>query len=270
VRLIEAMDGADKRRRIRLLGSIRAIALAILFSLDASSFLYAINVRSEAGVRNRPARTEKTGPLGELDRGPRGKKEIALTFDAGADAECFDGLIRPLANAHASSTFFITGRFVHDHSDCAAEITKHGHEVGNHTWSHLDLTRQPDDVVRDEILRAEHAIVQASGQSPRPLWRAPYGARDKRVLKIAASLGYRSIYWTLDSQDGIEPVKTPQFLIDRITSKSNAELNGSIILFHVGVRSTAVALPAIIANLQERGFQLVTISKLLEPAPKAE
>jgi peptidoglycan/xylan/chitin deacetylase (PgdA/CDA1 family) len=129
-------------------------------------------------------------------------------------------LIAALANAHASSTFFITGRFVHYHSDCAAEITKHGHEVGDHTWSHLDLTQQSDDVVRDEIMRTERAIVQVSGQSPRPRWRAPHGARDKRVLKIAASLGYRSIYWTLDSQDGVEPLKTPQFLIDRITSKT--------------------------------------------------
>ena len=109
-------------------------------------------------------------------------------------------------------------------------------------------------------MRTERAIVQVSGQSPRPRWRAPYGARDKRVLKIAASLGYRSIYWTLDSQDGVEPVKTPQFLIDRITSKSDAELDGAIILLHVGVRSTADALPAIIANLQGRGLRLVTIS----------
>jgi peptidoglycan/xylan/chitin deacetylase (PgdA/CDA1 family) len=224
------MDRADERRRFTLSGSIRAIALAILFSLAASCFLYAIHVRSEAGVKDRPAGREKTGRLGEVDRGPRGKKEIALTFDAGAEAECFDDLIRALANAHASSTFFITGRFVHDHSDCADEITKHGHEVGNHTWSHLDLTQQPDDVVRDEIMRAEHTIVQASGQSPRPRWRAPYGARDKRVLKIAANLGYRSIYWTLDSQDGVEPVKTPQFLIDRITNKSDEELDGAIIL----------------------------------------
>jgi peptidoglycan/xylan/chitin deacetylase (PgdA/CDA1 family) len=213
---------------------------------------------------------QKAGAFSEVDRGPRGKNEIALTFDAGAEAECFDDLIAALANAHASSTFFITGRFVHDHADCAAEITKHGHEVGNHTWSHLDLTQQPDEVVRDEIMRAERAIVQASGQSPRPRWRAPYGARDKRVLKIAAGLGYRSIYWTLDSRDGIEPVKTPQFLIDRITSKSDAELDGAIILFHVGVRSTADALPGIIANLQGRGFHLVTISKLLEAALKAE
>jgi peptidoglycan/xylan/chitin deacetylase (PgdA/CDA1 family) len=136
--------------------------------------------------------------------------------------------------------------------------------VGNHTWSHLDLTQQPDDVVRDEIMRAERAIVQDSGQTPRPKFRAPYGLRDERVLKIARNLGYRSIQWTLDSQDGVEPVKTPQFLIDRITSKSDAELDGAIILFHVGVRSTADALPAIISNLQTRGFQLVTVSKLLQ------
>jgi peptidoglycan/xylan/chitin deacetylase (PgdA/CDA1 family) len=241
-----------------------ALAVAVLSSIGASSFLYAIHVKSETGEDNRPAQKGEMGKLGEVERGPRGKNEIALTFDGGAEAECFDDLITALANAHASSTFFITGRFVHDHSDCAAEITKHGHEVGNHTWSHLDLTQQPDDVVRDEILRAERAIVQASGQSPRPRWRAPYGARDKRVLKIAATLGYRSIYWTLDSRDGVEPVKTSQYLIDRITSKSDAELDGAIILMHVGIRGTADALPAIIANLRGRGFQLVTISKLLQ------
>jgi peptidoglycan/xylan/chitin deacetylase (PgdA/CDA1 family) len=60
------------------------------------------------------------------------------------------------------------------------------------------------------------------------------------------------------------------FLIDRITSKRDADLDGAIILFHVGVRRTADALPDIIANLQGRGFHLVTISKLLEPAPKPE
>jgi peptidoglycan/xylan/chitin deacetylase (PgdA/CDA1 family) len=238
-------------------------AVAVLFSICASSFLYATHVKSEPGEKNRTAQNEKTGKLGEVDRGPRGKNEIALTFDAGAEAECFDDLIAALANAHASSTFFVTGRFVHDHADCAAEITKHGHEVGNHTWSHLDLTRESDDVVRDEIMRAERAIFQASGQTPRPRFRAPYGLRDERVLKIARNFGYRSIQWTLDSQDGVEPAKSSQFLIDRITSKTDSELDGVIILMHVGVRSTADALPAIIANLQGRGFRLVTISELL-------
>ena len=59
-------------------------------------------------------------------------------------------------------------------------------------------------------------------------------------------------------------LKTPEFLINRITRNSDSELDGAIILMHVGVRSTADALPAIIANLQGRGFNLVTISTLLE------
>jgi peptidoglycan/xylan/chitin deacetylase (PgdA/CDA1 family) len=177
--------------RPRLARTIVLVA-AVLFSIGASSFLYAIHVKSETGEKSRSAGNEKMGKLGEVDRGPRGKNEVALTFDAGAEAECFDDLITALANAHASSTFFIAGRFVHEHGDCAAEITKHAHEVGNHTWSHLDLTQQSDDVVRDEIMRAERAIVQASGQTPRPRFRAPYSLRDDRVLKIASNLGYRS------------------------------------------------------------------------------
>ena len=87
-------------------------------------------------------------------------------------------------------------------------------------------------------------------------------------MRIASNLGYRSIYWTLDSLDGVEPVKTSQFLIDRITRKSDSELDGAIVLMHVGVRGTAEALPAIISNLQGRGFRLVTVSKLLEATAK--
>lgn len=210
-----------------------------------------------------------TGPFGEIVRGPTGKSEIALTFDAGTEAECFDDLITALASAHVHSTFFVTGKFAQQHGDCAAEITKRAHEVGNHTWNHLNLTQQSDNIVREEITRAEIILNNACGQDPKPRWRAPYGERDDRVLRIASNLGYRSIYWTLDSLDGVEPVKTSQFLIDRITGKSDAELDGAIILMHIGVRSTSEALPAIIANLQGRGFHLVTISELLRPTSTA-
>lgn len=205
-------------------------------------------------------------PRGEVIRGARGKRQIAITFDAGANAECFDDLIATLEKAHVRSTFFITGNFAQRHEPCAKAITRHGHEIGNHTWNHADLTRQSDEMVREEITRAEMLLTDIAGQSPRPRLRAPFGERNDRILRIAASLGYRSIYWTLDSLDSVEPRKTPEFLIDRITGKNDAELDGAIILMHVGIKSTADALPAIIANLQGRGFQLVTVSTLLQPA----
>jgi peptidoglycan/xylan/chitin deacetylase (PgdA/CDA1 family) len=204
----------------------------------------------------------------EIERGPRGKSQIALTFDAGANAECFEDLIAALEKAHVHSTFFITGNWAQRNMECAKAITKHGHEIGNHTWNHLALPKYSDEIVREEITRAENLLMEISGQSPRPRLRAPFGERDDRVLRIAASLGYRSIYWTIDSLDSVEPRKTPDFLIDRITTKTNAELDGAIILMHVGEKSTAEALPVIIADLQNRGFQLVTVSKLLEAVPK--
>lgn len=199
----------------------------------------------------------------EIVRGPRGKSRVALTFDAGARSDCFDDLILALEKARAHSTFFITGNWTRENPGCAQSITKHGHEIGNHTWSHLDLTKQSDAKVRDEIARAEVALKEIAGQSPRPRWRAPYGARNARVLRIAKELGYRSIYWTIDSLDSVDPPKTAPFLVQRITSKSDSELDGAIILMHVGERSTADALPAIVANLQGRGFRLVTVSELL-------
>lgn len=200
----------------------------------------------------------------EIERGPRGKSQIALTFDAGANAECFEDLIAVLEKARVHSTFFITGNWAQRNMDCAKAITKHGHELGNHTWNHLALPKYSDEIVREEITRAEDLLTEISGQSPRPRLRAPFGERNERVLRIAASLGYRSIYWTIDSLDSVEPRKTSEFLIDRITSKTDAELDGAIILMHVGEKSTADALPAIIANLQGRGFELVTISRLVE------
>ena len=209
-----------------------------------------------------PAKLPKTAT--EIERGPRGKSEIALTFDAGANAECFEDLIAALEKARVHSTFFITGNWAQRNMDCAKAITKHGHEIGNHTWNHLALPKYSDEIVREEITRAEDLLTEISGQNPRPRLRMPFGERNDRVLRIAANLGYRSIYWTIDSLDSVEPKKTRDFLIDRITGKTNAELDGAIILMHVGEKSTADALPMIIADLQARGFRLVTISKLLE------
>jgi peptidoglycan/xylan/chitin deacetylase (PgdA/CDA1 family) len=102
--------------------AVAAIALALL--LSGSSLVYATRVAPHKKAQ--PASPETAGPYGEVIRGSRGKSEVALTFDGGADAECFEDLIAALSRAHVNSTFFITGRFTQKHADCAVEITKHG------------------------------------------------------------------------------------------------------------------------------------------------
>jgi len=221
---------------------------------------------------NAPANAQgdqSTRATSEIERGPRGRSRIALTFDAGADATCFEDLMVDLKKADVRSTFFVTGKWAEKNPACAEAIIKQGHEIGNHTLNHLDLTTQPNLQVRLEIIEADRILRKITGQNPRPRWRAPFGARDERVRAIAAELGYRSIYWTIDSLDSVDPPKSPEFLIDRIVQKSDEQLDGAIILMHVGVRSSTEALPAIITNLQSRGFTLVTVSKLLRPLARS-
>jgi len=84
------IDRADDQHGTTLLRLTSAVALitVVLFSMGASSLLDAIDVKSEASDKNRLEQTGKIGAFGEIDRGPRGKNEIALTFDVGAEAEC--------------------------------------------------------------------------------------------------------------------------------------------------------------------------------------
>ena len=86
-------------------------------SLVVHPFLYTIHAKPDPVGKN--GRTAVANPAlsGEVMRGPRGKHEIALSFDGGAEAECFDDLITTLANANVHSTFFITGRFANAHSN---------------------------------------------------------------------------------------------------------------------------------------------------------
>lgn len=135
---------------MRLSGGSRCIgAFSCLILMTGLTLIPGTNAQNEiARVRTS---TSDFDQRTEIERGPRSRSQIALTFDAGADADCFADLITALSNAGVKSTFFITGKWAQANPECTQEITKQGHEIGNHTWSHLDLTTQPDAVVRDEI-----------------------------------------------------------------------------------------------------------------------
>jgi hypothetical protein len=97
VRSIELTKQVGEQREAAWQRTGYAIAIArYAFSVATSPFLYAAHLKSGATAGNRPAGMEKVGSFGEVDQGPRGKNEIALTFDAGAEAECFDDLLTAL------------------------------------------------------------------------------------------------------------------------------------------------------------------------------
>lgn len=211
-----------------------------------------------------PATLPPANPaLSEIVRGKTGQKRVAITLDAGGDAVAFPKMIAALNKYGIKVTFFLTGTWAQQNPSYVSQIVSSGMEVANHSWSHPDFTTLSDEEIKDELNRTDALLAKYTGESTKPLMRFPYGARNAHTSALVNSMGYRSVYWTIDSLDSVGQPKTAQFLIDRITKQTDAQLDGEIVLMHLGNATSGDALPVILENLTSRGFKVVTISKLI-------
>lgn len=199
-----------------------------------------------------------------FEHGLRGQKKIALTFDActtRAPAPYDPRVTAVLEAMHVPATIFVGGGWAREEPAALAELARDPLlEIGNHTYSHPHLTRLPDARIRDELLGAQHEIVAVTGRVP-TLFRPPYGEYDARVLRVAASVGLTTVEYDLPSGDP-DPRASRQALVAWVLREARP---GSIIVMHINHPRfhTAEALPAIVAGLRARGFELVTVGQLL-------
>lgn len=200
----------------------------------------------------------------EVARGPAEGKRIALTFDAGSSASPTPAILEALRENGLRCTFFLTGRWTETNPRVVRQIVDAGHELGNHTYNHPDLTRASDEKVIAELQQTEEEVQRVTGRTTKPYFRPPFGARDARVLRLAAAEGYRCIYWTTDSWDSVKKGIRPQEIEERVLRKARP---GSIVLMHCGSQATADALPDIIRSLKADGYEIVTVSDLLSGGP---
>jgi peptidoglycan-N-acetylglucosamine deacetylase len=199
---------------------------------------------------------------------PTPDRVVALTFDAGGNAEGVDSILATLAGEGVPGTFFLTGRWADANPRSVAAIAAAGHRFGNHSVTHAAFTTLSDAAIRDEILGAEAAI-RAAGGDPRPLFRFPLGDRDARTIAAVNDLGYLPVRWTVDTLgwQGTSGGMTAQGVCDRVVAGRQP---GEIVLMHVGSHpddgSTldADALPEVIAQLRAAGYAFVTLDVLLQ------
>jgi peptidoglycan/xylan/chitin deacetylase (PgdA/CDA1 family) len=125
---------------------------------------------------------------------------VALTFDDGPHPRGTPATLEVLARAGVPATFFLVGEQVERHRAVAAEISAAGHEVGVHCHRHRNLLRLAPTQVRQDLLRAEAAIVSATGATPR-LYRPPYGVLTAPALLHARRYGWEPLLWTRWGRD---------------------------------------------------------------------
>jgi peptidoglycan/xylan/chitin deacetylase (PgdA/CDA1 family) len=201
---------------------------------------------------------------GREDLGSR--RILALSFDDGP-SETTPAVLDVLRDHGARATFFVVGYHVDARPEIVRRAVDEGHELGNHTYDHVDAAHErDDDVLRDQITRTSAAIERAAGSAPR-LIRPPYGKDVARVARLGRELGLDpTILW---SAQGWDWDTTPSETIVDLVLRDCAP--GGVVVLHDGVPPQGgtsrvpmlAALPRILAALTGDGYEVVTVSELL-------
>lgn len=194
---------------------------------------------------------------------PTDEKIIALTFDDGPDPMDTPEILELLKKYDIKATFFVVGKKVEMYPELAKREAFEGHELANHTYSHLYLNKQmSEERIHNEIVKAEETIFNITGQRP-TLFRPPGGFYNEKVIRVLKSSGYQIIMWSWhqDARDWDRP--GVHKIVNSILQKTQ---KGDIVLLHdyvEGKTQTIEALKQILPKLKERGFRFVTVSELL-------
>ena len=200
-------------------------------------------------------------PVGMHNNHENTSNKIALTFDDGPHPRYTREILEILAEYGIHATFFFVGENVINYPDTARAVAEAGHEIGNHTHTHVCPDRvNRGEILQKELARCEEAIQHVTDTSPK-LFRPPQGNWNEELYTLARQREYELILWNIDTLDWAH---TPaDEIYNHVLERTRS---GDIILmhdYHSKICTTTEALRMIIPALIDRGFHFVTVSELL-------
>lgn len=153
----------------------------------------------------------------------------------------------------------MTGGWVETYPDDVKAIAAAGHDLGNHSENHKQMSQLSKEECKEEIQKVHNKVKALTGIDM-TLFRPPYGDYNNTLVESVNELGYHCVQWDVDSLDwkdyGVESI------IDTVVNNPHLG-NGSIILCHNGAKFTKDALEAMITGLQDKGYTIVPVSELI-------
>lgn len=228
----------------------KTAAAILLFDIIAGLLclgLYGIQGRAVA-ADSRLVFTEEEGLEAE------DVKKIAITFDDGPHPSYTEQLLDGLKERGVHATFFVTGEHAELYPDIIERMIKEGHIVGNHTYSHIQLTKNNREQFREELVRTNEILKEITGEEVQYV-RPPYGSWDKSFEK---ELNMFPVLWTVDPLDWCS--KNVGCITEKIVSKTE---ENDIILMHDYYDTSVTAALQAIDELLEEGYMFVTVEEIL-------
>ena len=198
--------------------------------------------------------TTKKLPIYRVDRSDN---SISISFDCAYGNEYTRNLLDILDEYNVKCTFFVTSFWVEKYSDDLKEIHSRGHEIGSHSKTHPNMSKQSVSQIEEELTYSKNVITNITGKEV-TLFRPPFGDYDNKVIETCESQNLYAIQWDVDSLDWKDLSKKQ--ITDRVVNKTKS---GSIILCHNNGLHTHEALPYILSNLIQKGYKFVPIGELI-------
>lgn len=195
--------------------------------------------------------------------GDTSKKVIYLTFDAGYENGYTAQILDALKKHNVKATFFLVGNYITGSPELVNRMVEEGHTVGNHTYSHPDMSAiSSKDGFCKELQKLEAAFKDATGQEMTKYYRPPQGKFSKKNLQMAKEMGYKTFFWSLAYVDWFndkQPTKEEAFkkLLGRIHP-------GAIVLLHSTSKTNAQILDELLSKWEEMGYSFGTLQELTE------
>lgn len=186
------------------------------------------------------------------------QKKVAITFDVSlGNEEHTEDILKILDKYNIKATFFVVGDWVKKYPGMLKELSEKGHEIGNHSNSHPNMTNLSKNQIIEDININDAKIRHITGKGTR-LFRCPEGSYNNLVIETIQNAGYYCIQWDSDSIDWMEKGADIEY---KRTLKNIKP--GSILLFHSSAKYTPQNLPKIIDKLKNEGYDFVTVGNLI-------
>lgn len=196
-------------------------------------------------------------PAEPIYRGHPDKPMVSFLINVAWGNEYIPDMLETLNKYHVKATFFLEGRWTKENPEMAKMIVDAGHEVGNHSYTHPDMSQLSTSSIREQLVKTNEVIKSVTDITP--TWFAPpSGSFRDEVVKIADELAMGTIMWSVDTIDWQRP--EPHVLVERVMSKVH---NGALILMHP-TSSTSESLETLILSIKQKGYSFGSVSMLVD------
>lgn len=236
----------EQKRAHRMMSSMTACTLALLIAMSVFTVSKAPDMPASAVKRELPIYSVS-----------RDDGKIAISFDAAWGGDKTEAILDILDEYGVKTTFFLVDIWTERFPELVKEIAARGHEIGNHSTTHAEMSKQSrEEIIRELKVMSDH-VENLTGLRP-TLFRPPYGDYDDEVVLTARAEGYEVIQWSVDSLDWKN-----RGVGDLVTRSTQKTKSGDIVLFHNDSTYIVEALPKILDYYKTQGLEVVKVSELL-------